>query len=180
MPRRVARRAKQIAGLVSAVAFTAYVPAGLAAGSTIRTWVSPDRKVTISSVKVGSENDLGYQLNLTQAGHAPVIIDRYDRDVDVLWSPDSKHVAVTDWIGSNIADCYIITVDKPATSQSVTDTLPEIREDVTNSHFYVSCNHWENSRTIAVKADGHTDYPPYHDFRYRFVLDVVTGRITRP
>jgi hypothetical protein len=110
-------------------------------------------------------------------GQAPVVIDEYLRDVDVLWSADSRHVAVTDWIGSNVADCYVVDTLRPVKKISVSATLPKLKEDIANSHFYVSCKDWLSLKTIAVEAAGHTDYSPYHDFTHRFVLDVETNRV---
>jgi len=110
-------------------------------------------------------------------GHAPVVIDEYLRDVDVLWSADSKHVAVTDWIGSNMADCYVIDTLRPAKKISVTATLPKLEEDIANSHFYVSCKNWLSLSKIAVEASGHTDYSPSHQFTHRFVFNVKTDQI---
>jgi hypothetical protein len=131
-----------------------------AADRRARSWVSPDRRVTLSSVKAGRADDLGYRLILNRVGQAPVVVDEYLRDVDVSWSPDSRYVAITDWIGSNVADCYMIDVSRPDNKTSVTDRLPKLRE-AANSHFYVSCGRWVNSMKIAVQVEGHTDDRPF-------------------
>lgn len=164
---------------VAAWAFTmvAYVPLALAADSRVRSWVSPDHRATLSSVKLRRNDDLGYQLTLMRVGRAPVIVDEYLRSVDVLWSADSKYVAITDWIGSNVADCLVVDTTRPEKKINVATMLPKIQEDIPNSHFYVSCKRWNGQGTIAVEAAGHTDYPPSHDFKYRFVLDVPTGHV---
>lgn len=163
--------------VASAFAIVAHCPLASAADDRVRIWVSPDKSVTLSSIKAEIDGDPGYQLRLIRMGQAPIVIDEYFRDVDVLWSADSKHVAVTDWIGSNVADCYVVDPLKPAKKISVSATLPKLEEDIANSHFYVSCKNWLSLKTIAVEASGHTDYPPYHDFTYRFILDVGTDQV---
>ena len=165
-------------GVLLAVA--GHLPVAWSADSRIRTWISPDQSAELSSVKIGNDDEPGYRLNLIRAGQPPVVVDEYYRSVDVLWSADSRYVAITDWIGSNVADCYIGETAKPENKVSVTSLLPEIREDVTNSHFYVSCRNWESPRPIAVRVTGHTDSDPSHQFAYQFVFDVITGRLVNP
>jgi hypothetical protein len=162
------------------LALAAYLPVAHAADSLVRSWVSPDHKVTLNSTKLGGEDELEYRLTLVRRGYEPVVVDEYLRDVDVLWSPDSRYVAVTDWIGSNVADCYVIDTVRPEKKISVTEKLPKLAENVGNSHFYVSCQRWVGSKTIVVEASGHTDYAPSHEFAYHFTLDLVTGAVTRP
>jgi len=163
--------------VIGVVAVLARLPA-MAAGERVREWLSPDRQVRISSVKIGSENEIGYQLRLSKAGHTSVIVDQYFRAVDVSWSPGSKYVAVTDWMGSNVSDCYIVDTDHPEGRFSMTEALPKLPEEA-DSHFYVSYQGWESVETIRVRASGHTDYTPVHEFDYRFLYDVVDRRVTR-
>ncbi len=99
------------------------------------------------------------------------------RDIDVYWSPDSRYVAVTDWIGSNAADCYVVAVTAPNTRFSVADAVPKLPIDVQNAHFYVSCNGWQSPGHLWIMVSGHTDYPPLHDFRYEFTYTVTTHHI---
>jgi hypothetical protein len=163
--------------VASTFAMMAHCPLASAADDRVRIWVSPDQSVTLSSIKAEIGGYPVYQLRLTRLGQAPVVIDEYLRDVDVLWSADSKYVAVTDWIGSNVADCYVVDTLRPAKKMSVTATLPKLDEDIADSHFYVSCKNWLSLKTIAVEAAGHTDYSPFHDFTYHFVLDVETNQV---
>jgi len=179
MPKAVLLRRRLARAALSAATAIMHLSIAMAADNRVRTWVSPDRKVTLSSVKEGGADDLGYQLLLIRAGHEPVVVDEYLRDVDVLWSPDSNYVAITDWIGSNVADCYVIDVAAPRNKMSVTDRLPKLREAAI-SHFYVSCTRWLNARKIAVQVEGHTDDTPSYDFNYPFVFDIIGMRIMKP
>lgn len=162
------------------LAIVAYVPLSHAADSRVQSWISPDQNVTLSSTRFGGEDDAGYRLTLVRKGHQPVVVDEYLRSVDVLWSPDSQYVAVTDWVGSNVADCYVIDTVHPELKTSVTTALPKLPEDVPNSHFYVSCARWRGPKSIVVEVSGHTDSAPVHEFEYHFALDLVTGLVTRP
>ena len=145
----------------------------------LQEWVSPDHRTTISSLRAQVWKEPGYDLWLHHLGHKPVVIDEYYRSVDVAWSPDSEYVAVTDWIGSNVADCYLVDVAKPESVFSVTSAVPSLPESPDNSHFYVSCKNWEGSRKIKVEVSGHTDESDSHEFDYRFVFDVNTHRMRR-
>jgi len=158
-----------------------YAQHGVAADDPVRRWVSPNRQFTISSVAGHRADDLPpYELSLLRPDGKPVLIDEYYRAVDVLWSPDSGHVAVTDWIGSNVADCLVVDPRRPESPVSITAAVPKLDVDLKNSHSYVSCGNWLSPRTIAVRVSGHTDYPPYSEFDYRFVYDAETGRLTAP
>jgi hypothetical protein len=133
-------------------------------------------KVKLNSVSVGTNEAPEYQLRLSRFDSAPVLIDTYMRDVDVAWSADSKYVAVTDWIGSNVADCLVVdTVGKQA-PVSVMSTLPRLMKRLHDAHVYVSCTGWQTATRVRVKVFGHTDSGPSHDFDYRFVYDVLGKR----
>jgi hypothetical protein len=43
----------------------------------------------------------------------------YGRTIDVAWAPDSKKLFVTNWIGSNVADCEGFDVKDPSKIHSV-------------------------------------------------------------
>jgi hypothetical protein len=153
----------------------------MAADDRVRQWVSPDRQVTVSSV-VGHQQDgiTQYELSLARAGQKPVLIDEYIRSVDVSFTSDSKYVAVTDWIGSNVADCYVIDTNTPKNPVSITGKLPKLQENLNGSHAYIACGNWLSATTIDVRVSGHTDDPPFHDFDYRFVYDVESGWLKAP
>jgi len=173
------RKTLYLRSTLPVAAFIAHLPLAMAADTRIREWVSPDHQARVSSVAIGSESSPEFQLRLTRKGYPAVIIDDYVRNVDMTWSPDSRYIALTDWMLSNVADCYIINVAKPDSRQSVAQAVPKLREDPANSHFYVSCQHWKNSRQIEVRVAGHTDDPSVHEFEYRFVYNVETHMMTR-
>jgi hypothetical protein len=167
---------RKLYGFVVVMAFVTGARSSEAADERVRRWVSPDQEITLSSTAGHHEDGLTeYELRLIRSGHKPMLIDKYFRSVDVLWNSDSQYVAINDWIGSNIADCFIVNTRKPKTKISVATLVPKLEEDLRNSHTYVSCESWQSPSEVSVRVFGHTDYVPYHEFDYRFALD-VSGR----
>ncbi len=150
-----------------------------AADKRVRNWPSPDQRLTLSSEAVGGDEEPEYQLLLQRPAHPPVVIDTFLRDIDVAWNPDSAYVAVTNWIGSNVADCYLIDITKPTRRLSMGRNVPKLPESPENSHFYVSCGQWLDNAQIQVRVSGHTDTPPYHEFAYDFVFDVTQNHLRK-
>ncbi len=163
--------------LVALLAFTANAPAK---DSRIRDYVSPDGQTRLSAVAVESADPEAvpeFDLRLSRKGQPTVTIDAFGRDIDVYGRSDSKYVAVTDWIGSNVADCYVVAVTAPDLRSSMSRSVPKLPENGGNSHYYVSCQGWESSRRLRVMVSGHPDYPPFHDFNYKLIYDVDTHRM---
>jgi hypothetical protein len=113
-----------------------------------------------------------YALTLERAGHAPIRIHPFERDVDVYWDTDSRHFAVTDFEGSNVADCFLYDVQAPWRAISIGEALPALPESAANAHFYVRCEGWQGDRQLRVVVTGHTDIAPAYAFAYRFLYDI--------
>jgi len=164
------------------VALLACVPDAQAKDSRIREYVSPDGKTRLSAVAVESADTEAvpeFDLRLSRQGQPTITIDTFGRDIDVYWRSDSKYVAVTDWISSNVADCYVVAVNAPDLRSSMSRSVPKLPENGGNSHYYVSCQGWESPRRLRVMVSGHTDYLPFHDFNYKLIYDLETHRMTR-
>jgi len=93
----------------------------------------------------------------------------YDRHVALLWKPDSKLFAVTNYVGSDKSQCTIILVDEKMPPIQVLDVLSrqltaasrkqlEIR--LSNQHSYVEASAWDGSMTLEVKISGYGDADP--------------------
>jgi len=90
----------------------------------------------------------------------------YGRDVEVLWNPNSTSFAITDYAGSNVAECLIFAVagGEPI---NVTDQLQQgiknARELAVlrgNDHVYYAAVNWIDPRSLRVKVWGHGDVSP--------------------
>jgi hypothetical protein len=94
------------------------------------------------------------------SGHSEQI-DTFTRNADVSWSPRGAYLAVTNWIGSNVADCSIVTPSPSgARKQSLTsligDKLPAVSRDIrAGDHVYVSCGRWTSPARVEVEVNGY-------------------------
>jgi hypothetical protein len=139
---------------------------------------SPDGKwkLVCESPKNGDENGT-HRLILTRPGKtASTELRRFDRGCDVLWSPDSSHVALTDWLGSNISDVFIYAVTNPVTSISLQELFPNgtIPETEIRGHCYFEATRWLDHNRLSLRIFGHTDEVKSHGFEYSYIFHVST------
>ena len=97
----------------------------------------------------------------------------YGRSVEVLWNPTSASFAVTDYAGSNVAECLVFLVSDPRLAQNVADVLQktianpkELAVLRQGGHTYWKAVRWTSPRTLVVKVWGHTDEKPFQEFQY--------------
>jgi len=67
-----------------------------------------------------------YALTLLRPNLALVRLEAVERDIDVAWSADSKNIAFTDFIGSNVADCYAVETSNPSNRIELFDLAPNL------------------------------------------------------
>lgn len=85
----------------------------------------------------------------------------YERSVEVLWNPDNRSFALTDYGGSDFALCSIVSVDEKVQPIPVLDRIlakvsPQEREAIQrNDHLYVAAVKWVDNKTLKVKIWGH-------------------------
>ena len=114
-------------------------------------------------------------------------IDTFIRNADVSWSPRGDYLAITNWIGSNVADCSIV---KPSPSgalqQSLTsligDRLPAVSQDIrTGDHIYVRCTGWTSPTRVEVEVKGYDRCDPspctVRAFEHVLIYDLGAQRI---
>lgn len=115
----------------------------------------------------------GYEIYLGKdSGDKPRKLMEFQRSVCVLWSPDEKYLAVTNYVGSNVSEVQIFDTAMPDYSVNVYDILPpgvqKLTSDSINS--YLEAVSW-NKNEIAVKASGmRTSDPREFDVQFTCVI----------
>lgn len=90
----------------------------------------------------------------------------YDRSIDLLWNPDSKSFAVTDYEGSDYSRCSIIFTDKTIPTIPVWDKLTKAlterdrRSLLENHHVYIAAVQWISVTALKVKVWGYGELNP--------------------
>ena len=134
--------------------------------------VSPDRRFQIISVDRDVEPRHTLFIEDLRTHLRRKLLD-YGRQVEGLWSPDSKSIAVTDYIGSNVSQCLIFSTGMDAPPVDVWDEIlrgianeKERARLLKNDHVYIAGVRWTNSMTLKVRVWGHGDVSPAGFQRY--------------
>jgi len=104
-----------------------------------------------------------------------------DRHCDVLWSNDSRRLAITDWAGSNCAEIYLIDVTAPAPKArqlEIADIGKLLHKEELEGHCYFEALAWEGEHRLRIKIFGHADEKPLHGFTYYLSVDTRSGEAT--
>jgi hypothetical protein len=144
---------------------------------------SPTSPARVFYVDMGAD-EAGQNLSLRyDSGRGrPVLLKRFDRSVDVAWSPSGARFFVNDHIGSNLADCLIVrpdgaTVRGVSLLRVIARSPGRPRETPEDSHYSVDCGGWLTDTVVEGVVGGHTDGAGGHDFEYAFRYDAARGRI---
>ncbi len=117
-------------------------------------------------------------------------IDTFTRNADVSWSPHGDYLVVTDWIGSNVADCLAVTPSpsgarkRSMTSVVVSRGFRNISRDIRGGlHVYVSCGRWVSPSRVQVEVEGNENCDPGssgcppREFDHFLIYDFRSGRL---
>lgn len=138
--------------------------------TTLKTWPSPKGGTVIVQELVGAPGDIEqYALSVRRGSEHAREIFRFGRGVNVIWSPDNHHVAVTNYVGSNVATCSIFDIHN--LDHNLRVNLPK-SADFSDAHVYVTCGSWNGSYKVRVEVTGHTDTPPTREFDYHLIYDI--------
>jgi hypothetical protein len=124
--------------------------------------VSPNGRYSIYSI----ENQSG------QTNHVLMLEDtvlkkkwlvyKYDRHIDVLWSPQGDKLIINDHALSNQSDCVLYDVNK-GKAVSVWKIIERIKNEKTvlsNHHAYISCSQWLTDDRVEVVLSAYGDLNP--------------------
>lgn len=115
-------------------------------------------------------------------GHVTKILEFY-RQIDVLWAPGGRFVAVTDWTGSNISQVLLF---QPGRKKVINladslDHLPEEQPGISDSvHVYFEAISWNGPRKLLFRVFGDTfdsAAPGLRPFEHYFEFD-TSGVVT--
>jgi len=88
-------------------------------------------------------------------------IYRYERGVQVLWNPDGRQFALSDFAGSDYATCNIMSVNQEIKAIPVLENLLKMvstkeKERIQrNDHLYIAGVRWIDGKRLLVKIWGH-------------------------
>lgn len=143
---------------------------------------SPDRRYAL--INVDSDTEPYHTVSLEDRSlKTRRMVFHYDRSVDVLWNPDSKSFALTDYAGSDISACSVVDVDQKVPTIDVWEEIlkriaaNERKTLLGNHHVYIAATRWEGSKTLKVKIWGYGDQNP-HSFTRFYSYDL--GGHVRP
>ncbi len=86
---------------------------------------------------------------------------KYERGAEVLWNPNGKSFALSDFAGSDYAVCSIVSVNEKMEAIPVLENLLKRvpaaeRENIKrNDHLYIAGIRWIDTKTLLVKIWGH-------------------------
>lgn len=144
--------------------------------------VSPDGRFAI--VNVDSDTEPHHMLFLENRQHKTRRkLMEYGRSIEVLWNPSGTSFAVTDYAGSNLAECLVFSVNDSEAPRNVADALQtsitNLKEQVSlreSSHVYWTAVRWKSSDSLLVRVWGHTDSTPAKSFQYFHTYKLPTRR----
>lgn len=139
---------------------------------------SPDKRWQASSVPPTS--DEGHRLNLKSSidGSTREVL-KFPRQIDLLWSPDSQTMAVTDYVGSDSSDCLIVdvvTLRMQSIAQAIQSSVLEPAIEG-NHHSYVKCLKWLSKSIVEIRVQAYGDRNPQGVMK-RARFDITKNAIT--
>ena len=134
------------------------VPTGTAAHPTE---VSPDGRYRLLNLRCSNptQEERGALVLVETKGGARRTVYTYNREATALWSPDSQHVAVNDYIGSNVSQSLVLSVSGKAPPINVSERVLQAMsgDDIRKAdHLYVSVVRWRSGDELELIAFGHT------------------------
>jgi hypothetical protein len=108
-------------------------------------------------------------------------IYRFERSCNVLWSKDSRQIALTDWLGSNVSEIFIIGINPPLQATAISEIVgnmgPYLSKEKRAGHVYYEALEWLGANRLKMRVFGHLDTPPYSDFDHQFICDIDQKRL---
>jgi len=120
-----------------------------------------------------------HELWLRDAAKPPSKLLEFGRQVDVLWAPDCRTLAITDHEGSDSAVVWIVSTGTPETLVNIEDAFVRAfgksHRVYKHGHRYFTARSWSSSTSLVFEVRAH-DAAPNSEYRGRFSYD-LTGRV---
>jgi len=133
------------------------VPNGRSAGPSV---TSPDGRYQVLNVFCSSqtnERELVLVLRNVKSGESRTLYT-YNRDATVVWSPDSRWIAINDYAGSDYTNNVVVSIDRSAPPIDLKKRLLQSRpkqQILESDHLYLSASEWKSPSEIQLVAWGH-------------------------
>jgi hypothetical protein len=153
---------------------------GAVFGPTVRTNASPKKLWEIRSEQ-DNKHEGAYSLILrNRKTGAERQIFRGGRWCEVVWSADDSRIAITDWWGSNSSEIRMLIADRKEPAKPLADAAARayLTSGEAVGHCYWEALKWEPDGRLRIRAFGHTDENPPHEFAYEFIFDPVKKSAT--
>jgi hypothetical protein len=124
---------------------------------------SPNRRWILQSVDRADEPHHSILLKDAAAGKTRKVCD-YERSASAVWSPDSRHFALNDYEGSNVAETFIFSVDQTVPRIDLQNEILRSGAPPHGGHEYLAVKRWLDAQRVMVRDWGHTDDTPARDF----------------
>ena len=119
---------------------------------------SPDGRYVVSNVFCSNqEHELALVLRNRKSGKARTLY-RYDRDASVVWSPDSRWVAINDFAGSDFTNNLLVSIDPSISPISLKERLLRSEPNqkaLKSDHLYIAATEWQSPTEIELLVYGH-------------------------
>jgi hypothetical protein len=119
--------------------------------------LAPNGKLRIVN-RDPSDSDHLHELFLREQGKPDKKVYSYSRHVRVAWAPDSKHLFVTDYVGSTDSTCVLIDVATNIRTDLglKAKKLPgQVSVILSNPHEYLECVRWLSGPEVLVLVHGY-------------------------
>ncbi len=144
-----------VLAISSAVWAADCVPTGRPAKRSV---TSPDGRYQVLNVFCADQADgRALVLRSVKSGERRTLYT-YERDASVLWSPDSRWIAINDYAGSDYTNNLVVSVDRDTPPIDLKKRLLQSKpkQDVLGSdHLYLSARKWKSESEIELTVWGH-------------------------
>lgn len=125
--------------------------------------ISPDKRYAISWEEPSKELPEHQLILEEKSSKTKIYIYQFGRSVQVTWSPDSKHFAITDHLGSNLSEVVVVSAAEPTKRTSIPIPKSIKNEIADHGHVYLEFNRWlsKSRLRLTVKAHDSNSTQPY-------------------
>ncbi len=131
------------------------VPSGSRAKPSV---ASPDGRYQVLNVFCANQADgRALVLRSVKSGERRTLYT-YERDASVLWSPDSRWIAINDYAGSDYTNNVVVSIDRSTPSIDLKERLLQSKPKqsiLKSDHLYLTASEWKSESEIDLLAFGH-------------------------